>query len=409
MLEEQNKQVRDFQTENNNRKNSVLKGFMITVAAGMVGSFLTLTIAPQIGQVMDNEETVATIQETNSSDTAVNVQQVSTSTASLADIIEQSSKAIVGITNIQIGGSNSYPGFYQNQGASSQEVESGTGSGVVYKVTDDAMYIVTNNHVIEDATKIQVSLYNEEVMTAELVGTDSLSDIAVLKVNGNYDITPLSFGDSDNLRAGDEVIAIGNPLGLDFYGTVTQGIISAVNRNIAVSTSAGIWEMDVIQTDAAINPGNSGGALINTYGELIGINSMKIADDDVEGLGFAIPSNKVENIIEELTENGQVVRPYLGLSMANLSEVPQFNPNQITDNHSEGVIITDIDETGPSARAGLISGDVIVSINGEKVTDADDLRKYLYSELSVGDSVKMEYYRQGELESILVTLGSSQQ
>ena len=409
MLEEQNKQVRDYHTENNNRKKPVLKGFMKTVAAGMVGSFLTLTIAPHIGQVMDNESVAATIQENNTSNSAIEVQQVSTSTVSLADIIEESSKAIVGITNIQIGRSNSYPGFYQKQGESSQEVESGTGSGVVYKVTEEAMYIVTNNHVIEDATKIQVSLYNEEVVTAELVGTDSLSDIAVLKVNGNYDITPLSFGDSDNLRAGDEVIAIGNPLGLDFYGTVTQGIISAVNRNIAVSTSAGIWEMDVIQTDAAINPGNSGGALINTYGELIGINSMKIADDDVEGLGFAIPSNEVENIIEELTENGQVVRPYLGLSMANLSEVPQFNPNQITDNHSEGVIITDIDETGPSARAGLISGDVIVSINGEKVTDADDLRKYLYSELSVGDSVKMEYYRQGELESVLVTLASSQQ
>ncbi|WP_077210682.1 S1C family serine protease [Bacillus dakarensis] len=395
-----------------NRRKSTVKGFLTTVTAGVIGSILTLGVAPQIAHIKENGTTQAiqeasaiNNQQTHSTDTSLNVQQVSTSTA---DIIEKASKAIVGITNIQSARQNSFPSFYQNNSEASQELESGTGSGVIYKVTDNEIYIVTNNHVIEEATKIEVTLYNEDIVTAELVGADSLTDIALLKVTGNFNISPLTFGNSDMLRAGDDVIAIGNPLGLDLYGTVTQGIVSAINRTLDVSTSTGTWEMNVIQTDAAINPGNSGGALINTSGELVGINSMKIADDEVEGIGFAIPSNDVKTIIEELTENGQIIRPYLGVSMANLSEVPQFYLENIAGNLTEGVIITSLDESGTAAKAGLMAEDIIVSINREKITDADQLRKFLYTDLSVGDTITIEYYRQGELKKAEVTLISNQ-
>jgi serine protease Do len=397
-------------------KKSKFKGFLTTVSAGVIGSVLTLAIAPQLGFLTENTTTSSVQEATMSKQTKTktdasetpNVQQVS-STSSIADIVEQTSQAIVGITNIQSSSQYFTPeGSNQNGSETSQEVESGTGSGVIYQVTDDALYIVTNNHVIEDATKIEVTLFNEEVVSAELVGTDSLTDIAVLTVSGSYDIKPLSFGDSDSLRTGDEVIAIGNPLGLDLYGTVTQGIVSAVNRTIDVSTSAGTWEMNVIQTDAAINPGNSGGALINSAGQLVGINSMKIFDDEVEGLGFAIPSNDVKTIVEELTKNGQIVRPYLGVSMANLTEIPQFYLQNIAGDVTEGVIITNIDPSGSAAKAGLEVKDIIVAINGEKVTDTDDLRKYLYTKLSVGDKVTIEYYRNGKLNKAEVTLTSNQ-
>ncbi|MEG6532316.1 trypsin-like peptidase domain-containing protein [Caldibacillus thermoamylovorans] len=397
-------------------KKSKFKGFLTTVSAGVIGSVLTLAIAPQLGFLTENTTTSSVQEATMSKQTktktdaseTLNVQQVS-STSSIADIVEQTSQAIVGITNIQSSSQYFTPeGSNQNGSETSQEVESGTGSGVIYQVTDDALYIVTNNHVIEDATKIEVTLFNEEVVSAELVGTDSLTDIAVLTVSGSYDIKPLSFGDSDSLRTGDEVIAIGNPLGLVLYGTVTQGIVSAVNRTIDVSTSAGTWEMNVIQTDAAINPGNSGGALINSAGQLVGINSMKIFDDEVEGLGFAIPSNDVKTIVEELTKNGQIVRPYLGVSMANLTEIPQFYLQNIAGDVTGGVIITNIDPSGSAAKAGLEVKDIIVAINGEKVTDTDDLRKYLYTKLSVGDKVTIEYYRNGKLNKAEVTLTSNQ-
>lgn len=159
---------------------------------------------------------------------------------------------------------------------------------------------------------------------AELIGADALTDLAVLRIDSKYAPSTLEFGDSNSIRPGDQVLAIGNPLGLDLSRTVTQGIVSAVNRKITVSTSAGEWDLNVIQTDAAINPGNSGGALINTQGQVIGINSLKISESGVEGLGFAIPSNDVVPIVNEIIEKGHVERPYIGVSLASLDEIPQY-------------------------------------------------------------------------------------
>ncbi|WP_425542207.1 S1C family serine protease [Salinibacillus aidingensis] len=285
---------------------------------------------------------------------------------------------------------------------------SGTGSGVIYNVTNDAAYIVTNNHVIEGASEIEVSLYNGDVVTAKLVGTDSLTDIAVLKIAGNYDINPLEFGDSDALRTGQEVIAIGNPLGLELSRTVTQGIVSAVDRTITVSTSVGDWNLEVIQTDAAINPGNSGGALINSSGKLIGINSLKISDSGVEGLGFAIPSNEVVTIIDEIMEHGQVVRPYLGVGLANLNEINPFYAQNLPEGITEGAIVISVDQNSAAGLAGLQQKDIITSINDQPIEGEEDLRRYLYTQLESGDKATIKFYRNGTLQTVDVILTSTQ-
>ena len=223
-----------------------------------------------------------------------------------------------------------------------------------------------------------------------------MTDIAVLKIDAKYATSSLDFGDSSTLRAGDTVLAIGNPLGLDLSNTVTQGIVSAVDRTVSVSTSAGKWDLNVIQTDAAINPGNSGGALVNTSGQLIGMNSLKIAEDGVEGLGFAIPSNDLVPIINEIIENGQVERPYIGVGLASLEQIPQMYLQNLPNSVEGGAIVTSIDPNSAAAKAGLQVQDVIVSINDTNVTSSDDLRKYLYTELEVGDKATFKIYRGSE-------------
>ena len=207
-------------------------------------------------------------------------------------MVEEASKSIVGIVNMQKqtqGQGFFFPTHNNADTNSSNTVESGSGTGVVFKIDGDNAYIVTNNHVIEDAQEIHITVYGGEKTTAELIGTDPLTDTAVLKIDAKYAISVLEFGDSSDLRAGDTVLAIGNPLGLDLSNTVTQGIVSAVDRTVTVPTSAGNWDLNVIQTDAAINPGNSGGALVNPSGQLIGINSLKISEDGCGGIRVCHP------------------------------------------------------------------------------------------------------------------------
>jgi serine protease Do len=383
------------------RKRNV-KGFASMVAAGVVGSVLTLTVLPYTDYMNNFSPNVEIQSQTNSNQEVKTVTAQPTaakSASSIADTVEHLSKTIVGIVNYQQQQSR---GFYSSN--SSQSVESGTGSGVIFQKNNDIAYIVTNNHVVEGATKLEVSLYNGEKISAEIVGTDALTDLAVLKIDSKYVEAIAEFGDSSTLRPGDEVYAIGNPLGLEFSRTVTQGIISAVNRSIAVSTSAGNWETNVIQTDAAINPGNSGGALINPEGLVIGINSLKISESGVEGLGFAIPSNDLIPIVNQLIDNGKVERPYLGIGLADLNEVPQLYWENLPENVKEGVMVTAVEPNSSAAKGGLEAQDVIVSMNGTKITNSSELRKYLYSEVKIGDEVKFEVYRDGKLTTVNVSL-----
>lgn len=383
----------------NNNRNQSRKGrvWVSSIASGIIGSLLTVSILTFTNIDLPGEQKQQeAAQQSSLVDTPV--QKVSASSTNIADMVENASKAIVGIENLQVR--NDY------FSSSTEPVKSGTGSGVIFKVEGDDAYIVTNHHVIENANELEVSLYNGEKTTAKLIGTDPLTDLAVLKISAEHVTTVLSFGDSSNIRPGEQVLAIGNPLGLNLSRTVTQGIISAADRTIPVQTSAGEWELSVIQTDAAINPGNSGGALINTQGQVIGINSLKISENGVEGLGFAIPSNDVLPIVNELIKNGHIERPYIGVNLEDIENIPlQFLtglPKQVT----EGTMVTTIDPNSAAAKAGLEIQDVIVAINGSKVKNASDLRKYLYTKLHAGDKVTLDVYRDKKLLKIDLTLTS---
>jgi|GEM_PF-35036 len=322
-----------------------------------------------------------------------------TSSGTIADIAEELAPAIVGVVKIQ----QIQQGFFSRN----QNVESGYGSGVIFDKDKDYAYIITNNHVIEGAHEVEVSLYDGERTKAEVVGADALTDLAVLKIDAKLADKVATFGDSSKLRPGDEVIAIGNPLGLEFARTVTQGIISAINRNVKVSTSAGEWELTVLQTDAAINPGNSGGALINSRGEVIGINSLKISQEGVEGLGFAIPSNDVVPIAKELIENGQIKRPYLGVLMADLTDIAQFYRQSLFGSLSKGVVITEVEKGSPADKAGLQAADVIVSIEGKEVETVNEFKQYLYKNIKPGDKVTIEFYRDGKKQKTDIVTGGN--
>ncbi|MDM8101365.1 S1C family serine protease [Oceanobacillus oncorhynchi] len=319
--------------------------------------------------------------------------QVDVSTQ-LTEIIEQVTPAVVGITNIQ-----------QNVswGADADGIEAGTGSGVIYKVEDGETYIVTNHHVIEDADSVEVILHDETHMEAEIIGSDLFTDLAVLKMDNENEDTPMEIGTSESLKVGEPAIAIGNPLGAYLSSTVTQGVISGMERTIPMDFNFDgqpDWQAEVIQTDAAINPGNSGGALINLYGQLIGINSMKINEEAVEGIGFAIPIDSAIPVIQELEENGEVVRPFLGVEIYSIEELPQYewrNTLQLPVEVEGGVYVWSVENLSPADEAGIQQYDVIVALDGVPVHNTIDLRKILYEEKEVGEVVTIDYYRDGEL------------
>lgn len=372
------------------------KRFVSTVGAGILGSALTLGVVANTDILQVTTQNEATAAATEDSSSTPNIVQTSaTSPTSLSDMVEHASKGIVGISNFKNTG-NRFAG-------SSELSEYGTGSGVIYKIDGDDAYVVTNNHVIEGAGKVEVTLHDGEKETAELIGSDALTDLAVLKISSKQVETALEFGDSDKLRAGDSVVAIGNPLSLDFSGTVTQGIISAPARSIDVKTTAGNWEMNVIQTDAAINPGNSGGGLLTTDGKVIGINSLKIAENGVEGLGFAIPSNEVVPLLEQITKNGKIERPYIGVGLADLAEVPYMFPEEVKG----GVIVASVDPASAAGKAGLKEQDVITAINGNDINNSMELRKFLYSKLSIGDKATLTVYSGSQKRTVELTLTSN--
>lgn len=409
-LDEQN----DSQIEEINRQTRKgtkrFRGWLNTIAGGIIGSVLTLTVVLYTPYFETFANEAGQQQTENISNSGLNVQKTSainSNPANISDMVANASKSIVGIVNMQTQTQRYQRGFFDQNASTPEPTESGSGTGVVFKIDGDNAFIVTNNHVIEGAEEIEVTVHGGEKTTAELIGTDSLTDIAVLKMDSKYATDPLAFGDSSTLRAGETVLAIGNPLGLDLSNTVTQGIVSAVDRTIEVPTSAGNWDLNVIQTDAAINPGNSGGALVNTSGQLIGLNSLKIADDGVEGLGFAIPSNDLIPIIDEIMEKGEVVRPYIGVGLADFTQIPQMYLQNLPNDLKEGVIVSNVDPNSPASKAGIAVQDVIVSINGTKIKNSNELRKYLYTELEVGDKAQLEVYRGNEKLSVQLELMSN--
>ena len=290
--------------------------------------------------------------------------------------------AVVGITNKAVARD-----FFNRR----FETE-GVGSGVIFKSDG---YIVTNNHVIEGARELIVSLADGRTLNAELVGADDMTDIAVVKVDAK-DLPTAKFGNSDDVVVGEPAIAIGNPMGLEFQGSVTVGVISALNRTLELSDR----RVKLFQTDAAISPGNSGGALVNADGEIIAINSAKLAADGVEGMGFAIPINTVQAIIDELMQKGYVARPYLGVTIFDKPTAARYGYQLTID---RGVYIFRVGHNAPAGIAGLQRGDVILAIDGKDVNSVGDVRNEVAAH-KVGDKVKVKYERDGvetEVEIIL--------
>ncbi len=325
-------------------------------------------------------------------------------TTQITEVVSDVQNTVVGVVNI----SQRQSGFFEQSSGTQQQ----TGSGVIYKLDGDTAYVVTNNHVIEGADEIELSLMDGTRVEAELLGGDQFTDLAVLSANAANIEKAIEIGDSSQVKVGEPAIAIGNPLGLQFAGSVTKGIISGKQRAIPQDFNGdGLadWQAEVMQTDAAINPGNSGGALVNIEGQLIGINSMKIAQSSVEGIGLAIPINQAMPIIEDIEQDGEVTRPYMGVSAYSLSEVPSTYWDTELNLPAEvetGVIVESVQPTTPADQAGLERYDVIVEMDGEQINDIIDLRKHLYNQKAVGDEMTVSFYRNGELQETTMTLST---
>ncbi len=290
---------------------------------------------------------------------------------SVAEISDKVSPCVVGILSKGTMG-----GFL------SQDVDMGSGSGVI--ISADG-YVVTNNHVIENANSLTVVLNDGSEYTAAIVGADERTDLAVLKINAE-NLPTAVLGNSNAVKVGELAVAIGNPLGQELAGSVTVGVISAVNRNLDVQGKS----LTLLQTDAAINPGNSGGALVNCYGEVIGINTVKVSSTSIEGIGFAIPMSEAKPIVDELVSNGKVTgRPVIGIAG---SDAPY------------GVVVESVDPGSAADKSGIKKGDLIIKFDGEVVKTVDEINK-LKEKYKAGEAVKMTVYRDGELLEVDLILG----
>ncbi len=286
--------------------------------------------------------------------------------------------------------------------------QAGSGSGIVYKNDGTNILIVTNHHVIEGAQSLSVQFSNGESYEASLVGSDQYTDLALLNVKAKIEVSPFEIGDSSKSQVGEYVIAMGSPLGLEFANSVTFGIISGKDRVVPVDLNndgRSDWDMIVTQTDAAINPGNSGGALVNMAGQLIGINSMKLSSNQIEGMGFSIPSNEMLNVVQQLETDGKVTYPMLGISAVSLEEINGFYYNQynIDPKLNAGVLIAEIVKGGAAEAAGLQSGDVITHFNKQEVKTFKEFRRLLFAQKD-GDTITITINRNSEVKEISVTL-----
>ncbi|MEF3328955.1 S1C family serine protease [Oceanobacillus oncorhynchi] len=375
------------------------RGFFSGAIGGIISSVLVVLLLgnqllPASEGIMDSSggETASSSASSESI-----IPTIASDDADVSADISEVSQAVVGVINMQ----------QQNLWEDSQEA--GTGSGIIYKKEDGKAYVITNNHVVEGAEQLQVALNEEHQVDATVLGTDALTDLAVLEIDGEHVDTVANLGSSEDIEVGETVMAIGNPLGMDFNNSVTRGIISGLNRNVEVDTNgdgAPDWVTEVLQTDAAINPGNSGGALVNADGDVIGINSMKIAQSQVEGIGFAIPIDEALPVVEKLETDGEVSRPLIGISTAPLTQVPpQYQQEiELPEDVEGGMVIANVQSGSPADNANLQQFDVITKINGNPVTSIIELRKELFDQGQAGEHVEIEFARDGELHSITLKM-----
>ncbi|MBW8037974.1 PDZ domain-containing protein [Lactobacillus helveticus] len=402
MVENQNNNQNQPRKKSGNK--IIATAAIVGVVGGLVGGGVSYYAMEQMNNGQGNGAAQTSISSRSSKVSEKSAKNGGTMTAAYNDV----KGAVVSVINLKRQSTSSgtdslYNSLFGDDSDSSSSKNGkletySEGSGVVYMKSNGKGYIVTNNHVISGSDAVQVLLANGKTVNAKVVGKDSTTDLAVLSIDAKYVTQTAQFGDSKHLEAGQTVIAVGSPLGSEYASTVTQGIISAPARTI--STSSGN-QQTVIQTDAAINPGNSGGALVNSAGQVIGINSMKLAQSSdgtsVEGMGFAIPSNEVVTIVNELVKKGKITRPQLGVRVIALQGIPEGYRSRlkIKSNLKNGIYIAFVSRNGSAANAGIKSGDVITKVDGKKVDDVASLHSILYSH-KVGDTVNVTVNRNGK-------------
>ena len=281
----------------------------------------------------------------------------------------------------------------------------GYGSGFVYKKEGKYGYILTNNHVVDGASEIKLTLSSGEEVSAEVLGTDEYMDIAVLRMDGDKVLQVAEIGDSTEAKIGDTVFTVGTPVSTEYAGTVTKGIISGENREITVSNNGSSYMMEAIQIDASINPGNSGGPLVNINGEVIGINSVKLVESSIEGMGFAIPIEVAMSQIDSLEKGEAIERPVIGVALYDLDSLPLlgYSDLRIDDSIRSGVIVDSVEEGSDADKAGLEKNDIIVEIDGTTVKNSAHL-KYLLYKHNIGDTVKLTIVRGGNEKELTLKL-----
>ena len=280
----------------------------------------------------------------------------------------------------------------------------GYGSGFVYKKDDKHGYIMTNNHVVDGASEIKVAFSNDKEVSAKVLGTDSYVDIAVVEVSAKDVLDVAEIGDSTKSSTGDTIFTVGTPVGLQYSGTVTKGIISAKNREITINNDGSQYMMEAIQIDASINPGNSGGPLVNISGQVIGINSVKLVESSIEGMGFAIPIEVAMAQVEKLEKGEVIERPVIGIRSYDVSMVAAYGRGNLNiGDLKEGVIITEVLDDSDAKEAGVKVNDIIVKMDGVKVENSAHLKFLLYKH-SIGDSVKVTVVRDGKEKELTIKL-----
>ena len=393
-------------TKNSNKHNALIKTGIVGVVAGLLGGGVAYAGLSQINGQNAPQTTVAP--------TAKVEKSKSKNSSQMTNAFNTVKNSVVSVVNLkrQSSSSTSDPfGIFGSDSSSSSKKNSKSdletyseGSGVIYMKSN-------GNHVVSGSDEIQVILSNGKKVTAKKVGTDAETDLAVLTIDGKYVTQTAQFGSSKNLEPGQQVIAVGSPLGSEYATSVTQGIISAKNRTVDVTNSSGqvTNQATVIQTDAAINPGNSGGPLVNMSGQVIGINSMKLSSSSdgtaVEGMGFAIPSDEVVSIINQLVKNGKITRPKLGIIIVSVDELTEYGRKKLglPDSVKSGVYVASVTKNGSAEKAGIKARDVITKIDGKDVDSVVSLHTALYAH-KIGDTVTLQVVRDGKSQYIKVTL-----
>lgn len=367
----------------NKKNNNVLilvLSIIISFVCGTLGSYIVITKVPSVSKSI-----------------VENVSKVELTENSIALSVEKAYDGVVTVVS------------YKNN----QKIS--TGSGFVYKKDDKVGYIMTNNHVVDGADKVEVVMSNNETVEATILGKETYSDIAVLSINKDKVLSVLEIGDNSKMKLGDTVFTIGAPMGLEYSGTVTKGILSGKDRMVEVSFSGSTsdYYMKVLQTDAAISPGNSGGPLLDVNGAVIGINSLKLVKDEVEGMGFAIPIEIALSYVDRLEKGETISRPYLGIQTL---DAASYNSNKfyyqrnyhfnIDSSIEEGVIVASVEKGSVAEKAGLKEGDVIFQIDGTDTSDSSHFRYLLYK-YKVGDIITVKFYRGKDVKELKIVLSAS--